>query len=337
MELAVSATTGALNTLLPKLSKLVTDEYKLHKGVKDGIMHLQKDLESMQVALEKVSEVPSEQLEGHVKLWARHVRELSYDIEDTIDSYMVLRGRRRRRQGTSRDHIELQLLEDEDQEEQEQPASVSVGCCCSASIKQLVSRVKGLLPPPPATCRAHRAIAMEIERIKNDVKEASERRESFKLDSSLLATPAQPRDPRLPALYEDVAKFVGIDRSKEELIKLLSLERDGDDNDDPLKQQQQKKKKLKLVSIVGTGGLGKTTLANLVYQSFRPQFDCLAFVSVSLKPNNKNILCSILRGVSQRSESAEAWEEKEVIDRIREILKDKRFVCMFSQLFIIYI
>jgi len=230
------------------------------------------------------------------------VRELSYDIEDTIDSYMVCRH------GTSHDHV---LMED-------QPASV--GCCsCSARIKQLVSRMKGLLPPLPATYRAHRTIAMEIERIKNDVKEASERRESFKRDSSLLVTPAQPRDPRLPALYEDVAQIVGIDRSKEELIQLLSLE-----TDDPLNQKNQKK--LKLVSIIGAGGLGKTTLANLVYQSFRPQFDCVAFVSMSLKPHNKNILCSILRGVSQqRPENAEAWEEKEVIDRIREILKDKRW------------
>jgi len=227
----VSATTGALNTLLPKLSKLLADGYKLHKRVKDGIIHLQKNLESMQVALEKVSEVPTEQLEGHVKLWARHVRELSYDIEDTIDSYMVCRH------GTSHDHV---LMED-------QPASV--GCCsCSARIKQLVSRMKGLLPPLPATYRAHRTIAMEIERIKNDVKEASERRESFKRDSSLLVTPAQPRDPRLPALYEDVAQIVGIDRSKEELKQLLSLE-----TDDPLNQKNQRK--LKLVSIIGAGGL----------------------------------------------------------------------------------
>lgn len=314
MELAVSATTGALKTLLPKLSKMVADEYKLHKGVKDGIMHLQKDLESMQVALEKVSEVPTEQLEGHVKLWARHVRELSYDIEDTIDSYMVCGH------GTSRDHVELVLQED-------QPASASVACCsCSSAIKQLVSRMKGLLPPPPAAYRAHRAIAVEIKRIKNDVKEANERRASFKLDSSsLLVTAAQLRgDPRLPALYEDVAKFVGTDRSKEEIIQLLS--HDKDDPPDPLNQLNQKKK-LRLVSIVGTGGLGKTTLANLVFQNLRPQFDCAAFVSVSLKPNNKNILCSILRAVSQqRPENAEAWEEKEVIDRIRDILKDRRYV-----------
>ena len=70
MELAVSATTGALNTLLPKLSKLLADGYKLHKRVKDGIIHLQKNLEIMQVALEKVSEVPTEQLDVPFKLLA---------------------------------------------------------------------------------------------------------------------------------------------------------------------------------------------------------------------------------------------------------------------------
>lgn len=277
MELVVSASTGAMKALLPKLAKMMIDEYNLHKGVKEGIKYLHKELESMQVALEKVSEVPADQVDRQVKLWARDIRELSYDIEDTIDSYML-------RVGADGD-----------------PKS-SKSCCIT---------IKGMRP----TYRARRGIAIEIERIKKEVKEASERRERYRVDDIVVAPP-QRLEPRLQALFEDEAKLVGIDRPREELIKLLAVEGDDARNQKP-----------KLVAIVGPGGMGKTTLANLVYKRLQWQFDCGAFVSVSLRPNKKNILNSILRQVSENVyENTEAWAEIEVINKIRYALKDRRCI-----------
>ena len=56
---------------------------------------------------------------------------------------------------------------------------------------------------------------------------------------------------------------------------------------------------VRVVSIVGVGGLGKTTIANSVYERLQGQFESHAFVSVSLKPDMKLILRSILRQVSK--------------------------------------
>ncbi|XP_072146367.1 disease resistance protein Pik-2-like [Setaria viridis] len=76
-----------MSTLLAKLTTLLTDEYKLQRHLRGEIMFLKAELESMQAALEKVSDVPVS--ENQVRIWARDVRELSYDIEDSIDKFMV--------------------------------------------------------------------------------------------------------------------------------------------------------------------------------------------------------------------------------------------------------
>jgi disease resistance protein RPM1 len=82
------ATVG-LSTLLPKLAQLLHEKYKLHKGAREGIQFLHSELEAMHAALKKVGEVPIEQLDEQRRIWARNVRELSYDMEDIVDAYMV--------------------------------------------------------------------------------------------------------------------------------------------------------------------------------------------------------------------------------------------------------
>uniref|UniRef100_A0A0D9VY51 AAA+ ATPase domain-containing protein n=1 Tax=Leersia perrieri TaxID=77586 RepID=A0A0D9VY51_9ORYZ len=168
----------------------------------------------------------------------------------------------------------------------------------------------------------------------------SKRRERYKVDS--IVGPA-PYDPRLLALYEDKSKLVGIDRPREEIINLLSMEGEG---------EVASEQKLKLVSIVGPGGIGKTTLANAVYQKIQEKFDCTAFVSVSLQPNLKNILSSLLRQVTitvkddpedkdkslHRRESqkhygnTETWSEKELIDKIRHVLEKRRYLILIDDI-----
>ncbi|VAH00688.1 unnamed protein product [Triticum turgidum subsp. durum] len=81
--------TGAIAKLIPKLADLLVGVYKLHKNVKKNIEDLLKELESMNVALVKIGEVPRDQLDKQDKLWADEVRELSYIIEDVIDKFLV--------------------------------------------------------------------------------------------------------------------------------------------------------------------------------------------------------------------------------------------------------
>lgn len=83
-----SATFGAMDSVLSKLTDLLTFEYKLLEEVKRDIVFVKSELESMHAFLKKMSEVEDE-LDEQVKCWRKEVRELSYDIEDHIDEFAV--------------------------------------------------------------------------------------------------------------------------------------------------------------------------------------------------------------------------------------------------------
>ncbi|KAK3120324.1 hypothetical protein QOZ80_9AG0685770 [Eleusine coracana subsp. coracana] len=85
-----SIVTGAMGTLLPKLGDLLRDEYNLQKSVRGEIMFLKAEMESMESSLIEVSEAPIDQPPNkHVKIWKRDARDLSYDLEDSIDRFML--------------------------------------------------------------------------------------------------------------------------------------------------------------------------------------------------------------------------------------------------------
>ncbi|RLN27778.1 hypothetical protein C2845_PM05G14200 [Panicum miliaceum] len=68
-------------------SEICSQEYKLLKGAKGHILFLKAELESMHVFLKKISD--TEQPDEQDKHWAKEVRELSYDIEDSVSEFML--------------------------------------------------------------------------------------------------------------------------------------------------------------------------------------------------------------------------------------------------------
>ncbi|RCV39047.1 hypothetical protein SETIT_8G191900v2 [Setaria italica] len=267
--------TGAIPSLLHKLGELLVGEYNLQKEVKGGIIFLQAELESMQGALEKISMTPADKIDDQDKIWARRVREMSYDIEDNIDKYIVqCKGRK-----TAEQH----------------------------SFKEAIDRTLNWFRQP----KIRRKIATEIREIKSRVIEVHERRRRYEV--SLGVDKPVTVDPRLFAQYTEVKELVGIDEARDELISKIMIE----ENEVPKKQGR-------IVSIVGFGGLGKTTLANVVYKKIRAQFDCYAFVSVSQTPDLKKLYKCLLYDLG-KSINEETLDERRLIEALREFLEDKRY------------
>ncbi|VAI79437.1 unnamed protein product [Triticum turgidum subsp. durum] len=168
--------------------------------------------------------------------------------------------------------------------------------------------------------KARHQIADAIKGIKDQVQQVADRRDRYKIDdveATLLAasTMVDPLDPRLMVQFKDQRELVGIEGPRDELIKRLAGE------DGCVSRQQ-----LKILSIFGFGGLGKTTLARAVYDKIQAEFVCKAFVSVGQKPNLKNVLVGILLRIDKAScHNVTLLDEVLLIEKLRELLTNKRY------------
>ncbi|KAL5203632.1 hypothetical protein ABZP36_008503 [Zizania latifolia] len=87
--------------------------------------------------------------------------------------------------------------------------------------------------------------------------------------------------------------------------------------------------RLKVVSIVGVAGVGKSTLANEIYRKLGRQFDCRAFVRCSQKPDMRRLLIGVLSQVRPH-QPPHSWKVHNLISTIRTHLQHKRCVqCFF--------
>lgn len=218
------------------------DRYKLQKGLPDKIRSIIKELECAHAALRKVAQVPREQLEEQVRIWAREVREVSLDMEDVVDTFLVsaLQG-----DPAQMDHQSL-----------------------FECLKKKMAEVYDMVVSGPLK---RRKIAVTIDDINNRLQAITERHHRYTVGNFMSKpSPTSTIDPRLEAMYKEVTELVGIEKPIAELISMLCLSQ-GDEASN---------KKMKTVSVVGTGGLGKTTLARAVYDKIKVEFHCCAFVPV---------------------------------------------------------
>ncbi|CAL5059708.1 unnamed protein product [Urochloa decumbens] len=291
--------TGAMGNLGPKLLQLLQGEYKPQKSVRAEVESLSRELDSMRITLSKVAEVPHEHLDPQVSLWARAVREASYDMEDILDTFLV------RVEG---DH---------------QSANVDK----AKIIKRLQGKM-GNLFSIISKVKARHKIAGTIENIKKQVEEMTRRRDRYKVDS-LVANPVATTsiDPRLWTSFTKVSELVGIGKQRDALIEMLSQ---ADDNASD--------KEMKIVSVFGSGGLGKTTLAKAVYEKLTIDMNISyrAFVPVGQKPDLAKVFRNILLELDKQCYMSKCnfiiLDERQLIYEIREFLKEKRYFIVIDDI-----
>nr|CAB3466073.1 unnamed protein product [Digitaria exilis] len=288
---------GAMSSLVPKLWEIIKDEYGLQKGVRKEARSLAQELESAHAALRKVAEVPPDLLDEQVRVWARELREASYDMEDVLDAFLV--------------RVDGGGGGEGDQEKEK-----------GSFVRRLREKMASLL----SKSKARRGIAGAIDDIKKQLREVAERRGRYTVGDIAVVKPASapPIDPRLAALYNDAAKLVGIEDAMDELVSMLSLSPQGEDGASA--------KEKKVVSVVGFGGLGKTTLAKAVYDRLKADFGCGAFVPVGRNPDLKKVFEDILLDLDRQTYmkymKVKTLDERQLIDEIRNFLNNKSLLAI---------
>uniref|UniRef100_A0A8R7QPF2 NB-ARC domain-containing protein n=1 Tax=Triticum urartu TaxID=4572 RepID=A0A8R7QPF2_TRIUA len=129
-------------------------------------------------------------------------------------------------------------------------------------------------------------------------------------DCANSTTDVVPIDTRMLAIYKQAAGLVGIDGPKKKLVSWLT----------------DTQKKVKVVAIVGFGGLDKTTLAKQVYDTIGGQFSCTIFLSVSQRPDMSSLLGGLLSKLEMKEKLTHAHDVQDIVGRLREYLTHKSYL-----------
>ncbi|KAB2598562.1 disease resistance protein RPM1-like [Pyrus ussuriensis x Pyrus communis] len=172
----------------------------------------------------------------------------------------------------------------------------------------------------------HGFLLLKVDGIKELVREIKERSERYGFKSldqqgqSSGETTLAWNDPRVASLFIEEAEIVGIESARDELTRLLT-------EGSPRRE---------VISVVGMGGLGKTTLAKKVYDQPKVMghFDCYAWITVSQSYRVEDLLRTIIKKFySSRKErfpeEIDTMDKESLISTSREYLQQKRYVIVY--------
>ncbi|KAJ0810935.1 putative virus X resistance protein-like, coiled-coil [Helianthus annuus] len=243
------------------LTAAAMEEFALFRGFKNDILRLKKDFEEIQAVLEDAEEKHIK--EKAVELWLRRLRSASLKVEDVLDDISteaLLRSL----------HKEIDI---------ERGIKIGIKYKVRASFSKFKFRVRA---------------AHKVKAIRTKLDEIASRRFELNLTSSDTSHVDVGVEGEMPnretsSLILDSSKIVGRDEEVEMVTRTIC-------NKDIGKYENGE---IRVYGIWGMGGMGKTTLAQLVYNhtSVDQYFDlkCWAYVSENFQVNEiiKKIIESV--------------------------------------------
>ncbi|XP_058115141.1 probable disease resistance RPP8-like protein 4 [Magnolia sinica] len=266
------------------LDQLIQEAIFLH-GVRDQVEWLEAEFRRMRCFLKDAD--AKQEGDERVKNWVRDVRDVAYDAEDAIDTFLFKIASSRRRG--------------------------LVGC-----IKRYTFIFKLI---------ALHKVGSEIERIKNKIRTISESRSTYGIENigqgaGTSSTGLSHQDWRLTSPLAQEPDFVGFEKDLETLVARLT--------EGELRRC--------VVSVVGMGGLGKTTLTKKIYNDNRVKthFHSCEWISISQEYGARDLLQNIINRYMVLSE--EEFKKVEKMDvfqlrhKISEYLQKKRYLMVLDDI-----
>ncbi|XP_058108900.1 putative disease resistance protein RGA3 [Magnolia sinica] len=285
-----------VSTALQKLPSILQNELSLLTGLQGELEKLSATFATIQAMLE---DAESRRVnERSVTIWLEKLKDLACYIDDILDEW-----------GT-----EAFIPKDSEDDD-------------SGSLfgKKKVSNFLFL----PFSCFSHSVLRHRIgnrikdvrERLDEIAKEASQlhlRVDSGERERADIKVRQHETRERETSSQVDDSAIIGREHEKNEIIELL------------LRESSQEGNGVTVISIIGMGGLGKMTLAQLAYNDEKEHFDMRMWVCISEDFDVKRITESVLK--SAIGTGCESLDLDQLQCHLRELLQGKRFLLVLDDI-----
>ncbi|XP_058114635.1 probable disease resistance RPP8-like protein 4 [Magnolia sinica] len=276
---------SVVEVLLEKLADQLIQEAEFLHGVRNEVELLDAEFRRMLCFLKDAD--AKQGRDERVKNWVRDVRDVAYDAEDVIDTFLfkVAALKRRGFMGRIRRYAFV--------------------------FNELMTLHK---------------VGSEIERIKNKIRAILESRLVYGIENigqgvGTSSAGLNIREWRLTSPLSQEPDFVGFEKDLKILVDQLT-----------------EGKRRYVVSVVGMGGLGKTTLTKKVYNNrhVKTHFQSRAWISISQEYGVKDLLMNIINCYMVLSEEelnkVEKMDVFQLRHKISEYLQEKRYLMVLDDI-----
>ncbi|KAM0005416.1 putative virus X resistance protein-like, coiled-coil [Helianthus debilis subsp. tardiflorus] len=262
--MADAAVSALVRDVIGRLTSELIKEFALFRGFKGDILRLKKDFEEIQAVLEDAEE--KHIMEKAVELWLQRLRSASFMVENVLDDISTEALLRTL-------HKEIDV---------ERGIKIGIKYKVIASFSKFKFRVRA---------------AHKVKAIRTKLDDIASRRFELNLISSDTSHVDVGVEGEMPnretsSLILDSSKILGRDEEVEMVIRTIC-------NKDIGKYDSGE---IRVYGIWGMGGMGKTTLAQLVYNhtSVDQYFDLRSWVYVSEHFQVKEIIKGIITSIDKR-------------------------------------
>ncbi|GKV50550.1 hypothetical protein SLEP1_g57252 [Rubroshorea leprosula] len=289
MEVGVALVASTLEWLINKLESEVTDWFESRKEAHDALENWKKLLPNIRDVLE---DAETKQLTNNaVKTWLSELRDIAYDMEDVLC-------------GVEADARRQKLnLKNCDQASTSRARKLILAPSCFTGCSCI-----------PCDFKVDRETMSKIKGITDRLKNIKARRDA--LDLKIEHGTNRAFTQRIPTTGVPECHVFGREKDKDAILQKLLINEDST-------------KCFSVIPIVGMGGLGKTTLASLVYNDEKVEgvFGPKAWVCVSDDFDDLRIARSILDQMNVKSDS----DDPAVIhSKLKEMLSGQKFLLVLD-------